>query len=68
MAICRLLAVCDLTLDRSVAWLFPGARSAPPMPQPSRQAALFDRYAQELSELLEPREGEGAIELSDDRL
>lgn len=68
VAICRLLAVCDLTLDRSVVWLFPGARSAPAMPHPSRQAALFDRYAQELAELLGPRDGEVAIELSDDRL
>lgn len=52
LAICRLLAVCDLTLDRAVVWLFPGARSAPPMSRPSRQAALFERYAGDLAELL----------------
>ena len=68
VAVARLLAVCDLTLDRSVVWLFPGARSAPPLGRPSRQAALFDRYAAELAELLGPGEGEGAIALSDDRL
>ena len=68
VAVCRLLAVCDLTLDRSVVWLFPGARSAPPLARPSRQAALFERYAAELRELLGPAEGEGAIVLSDDRL
>ncbi len=68
LAVCRLLAVCDLTLDRSVVWLFPGARSAPPMPHPSRQRALFERYAAELAELVGPGEGEGAMVLSDDRL
>jgi hypothetical protein len=68
LAVCRLLAICDLTLDRSVVWLFPGARSAPPMPRPSRQAALFERFASELAELVAPGEGEGAIALSDDRL
>ena len=51
-AVCRLLAVCDLTLERSVVWLYPGARSAPPMPRPSRQVDLFERYAEELAELL----------------
>jgi hypothetical protein len=67
IAICRLLAVCDLTLERSVVWLFPGARTAPPMAHPSRQAALFERYADALAELLVPREGEGPIALSDER-
>lgn len=52
LAICRLLAVCDLTLDRAVVWLFPGAREAPPMKRVSRQAALFERYAAALAELL----------------
>ena len=42
VAVARLLAVCDLTLDRSTLWLFPGARSAPPLGRPSRQAALFE--------------------------
>jgi hypothetical protein len=53
-AICRLLAVCDLTYERSLVWLQPGARNAAPMPRPSRQAALFERYADDLAELLAP--------------
>lgn len=52
LAIARLLAVCDLLLDESVRWLWPGARKPPPMGRTSRQAALFDRYANELDELL----------------
>lgn len=56
LTLCRLLAVCDLTLDRSLAWLHPGSKSAPAMGRPSRQAGLFERYADELRELLEPRD------------
>jgi hypothetical protein len=67
VAICRLLAVCDLTLERSVVWLFPGARAAPPMAHPSRQAGLFERYADALAELLGSPEGEGPVRLSDER-
>ena len=52
VAIGRLLAVCDLTLDRAAVWLFPGARKTPEMGRPSHQAALFERYADELGELL----------------
>lgn len=66
MAVCRLLAVCDLTLDRSVAWLFPGARAAPQMGRPSRQAALFERYAAPLADLLPSGEDAG-LDRSDDR-
>jgi hypothetical protein len=55
VAIGRLLAICDLTLERSRAWLFPGARKIPAMDRPSRQAALFERYAAELSELIETK-------------
>ncbi len=51
VAIARLLAVCDLTLERSLVWLFPGARKAPAMDHPSRGMALFERYAAELAEL-----------------
>jgi hypothetical protein len=66
-AIVRLLAVCDLTLDRALAWLYPGARTAPAMGHPPRQAALFERYSSELSELLDaPGEGAGLV-LSDER-
>ena len=51
LAVGRLLAVCDLTLERSVVWLYPGRKTPPPMGRPSRQAALFERYAEELAEL-----------------
>jgi hypothetical protein len=51
-SICRLLAVCDLTHERAAAWLYPGARGAPTMDRPSRQEALFERYADDLAELL----------------
>ena len=35
IAVARLLGVCDLTLDRSVVWLYPGAKEPPPMERPS---------------------------------
>jgi hypothetical protein len=63
VAVGRLLAVCDLTLERSVVWLFPGQKKAPSMGRPSRQAALFERYADELAELLER-----PLEAGDDEL
>jgi len=56
-AIARLLAICDLTLDRAVTWLYPGKRQPPPMPRQSRQARLFERYRGELAELSETRLG-----------
>jgi hypothetical protein len=52
VAICRLLAVCDLLLDGSVRWLWPGAKKAPGMGRESRQESLFVRYEAELMELL----------------
>lgn len=67
IAISRLLAVCDLTYDRSLVWLVPGARETPPMPRPSRQAALFARYADDLAELLGQRDTSDRPVLSDDR-
>jgi len=67
IAICRLLAVCDLTLDRSVVWLFPGAKSAPEMGRVSRQASLFERYGDVLTELLGAADDDRAIEISDGR-
>ena len=51
IAVGRLLAVCDLTLERSVVWLYPGRKTPPPMGRPSRQAALCERYADELAEI-----------------
>jgi hypothetical protein len=52
LAVARLLAVCDLLLDESIRWLWPGAKKPPPMGRASRQAALFVRYAEGLEELL----------------
>jgi hypothetical protein len=51
LTIARLLAVCDLLVDDSVAWLWPGRRSAPDPIRPSRTVHLLDRYARELAEL-----------------
>jgi hypothetical protein len=64
VAIGRLLAVCDLTLDRAVVWLYPGRKSPPPMGRPSRQAGLFERYGEELQELLGSRLDESETELT----
>ena len=59
LAVARLLTVCDLTLERSLGWLWPGAKSPPPMTRPSRGAALLDRYEGRLDELIatEPDSG-----------
>jgi hypothetical protein len=64
LAIGRLLAVCDLTLDRSVVWLYPGRKTPPALGRPSRQAALFERYAEELAELLGAQLEDGDAELT----
>jgi hypothetical protein len=67
IGIARLLAVCDLTLDRSLVWLYPGVKEAPPLDHPSRGAHLFERYAAELAELLGAPGEAAAATLSDDR-
>ena len=54
LTLCRLLAVCDLTYERSLAWLHPGAKQPPSMGRPSRQEGLFERYADALRELTDP--------------
>jgi len=64
LAIARALAVCDLTLERSVGWLFPGRKEPPPMGRASRQAALFERYADELAELSGSDLDEGGTEIA----
>lgn len=66
LAVARLLAVCDLTYERALVWLVPGARNVPAMPHPSRQEALFERYADELAELLGSREAEPPASLWDE--
>jgi len=50
-AVARLLALCDLLLDDSVRWLWPGADKAPEPARPSRQATLFARYPAAIAEL-----------------
>ena len=64
VAIGRLLAVCDLTYERAVVWLHPGRKTPPPMGRPSRQATLFERYRDELAELLETRLDDADSELA----
>lgn len=64
VAIARLLAVCDLTLDRAVVWLYPGRKAPPAMGRPSRQAGLFERYADELAELVGTRLDDAETELT----
>ena len=66
VAIVRLLAVCDLTFERALVWLVPGAREVPAMPRASRQAELYRRYAADLAELLGAGNGAPPA-LSDDR-
>lgn len=63
LAVARLLAICDLLLDESINWLWPGAKQAPAPDRPSRQAALLDRYAHQLGELA----GDGPIGAAQDR-
>ncbi len=62
LGICRLLSVCDLTLERSVAWLYPGSKRPPEMARASRQAALLDRYADDLAELMAPADDRSTSE------
>jgi hypothetical protein len=67
LAIARLLATCDLLLDASVRWLWPGARAAPPAEGEGRHAALLARYEEELAELAVPgaeREDDGEHDAS----
>jgi len=54
LALARLLAVSDRLLDESATWLWLGGRRpAGYGDRPSRHAALLDRYADRLPELLE---------------
>jgi hypothetical protein len=51
LAIARLLAVCDLLLDESVGWLWPGARRPPVPIGAPRNERLLERFAVDLGEL-----------------
>jgi hypothetical protein len=54
LAIARLVGVCDLLVDESVAWLWPGAKRVPEPSRPPRHPGLLDRYASDLAELVAP--------------
>jgi hypothetical protein len=54
VALARLVTVCDLLLDESLRWLYPGARVAPTPGRASRHGALLARYASALGELVAP--------------
>jgi hypothetical protein len=55
LGIARLLAVCDLLLEETAAWIWIGGRVPDPGPRVGRQADLFERYADRLGELNGPR-------------
>ncbi len=55
LTVARLVTVCDLLLDDSVRWLWPGAKEPPePAEGTPRNQKLLDRYADELAELSAP--------------
>lgn len=55
LTVARLVMVCDLLLDESVRWLWPGAKAAPAAPtRTTGHAAVLDRYADQLAELTAP--------------
>jgi hypothetical protein len=55
LAIARALAICDVLLDDVAEWAWVGGRIPDWAGRVSRQAGLFDRYADELGELAAPR-------------
>ena len=54
LGIARLLAICDLLLEETAAWLWIDGRVPDPGSRVGRQAALFVRYAEQLGELVDP--------------
>ena len=54
LALARSLALCDLLLEESAAWLWIGGRIPPRPERESRQAALFARYADRLAAAVPP--------------
>jgi hypothetical protein len=61
LTVARLVFVCDLLLDDSARWLWPGAKEPPAPPSgSSRHEALLDRYADQLAELTAPAAEENA--------
>jgi hypothetical protein len=59
LTVARLVTVCDLLLDDSVRWLWPGAKAPPgSSAEPSQHGAFLDRYADQLAELTAPAQEE----------
>ncbi|MEP6639110.1 MAG: YbjN domain-containing protein [Chloroflexota bacterium] len=54
LALARILGIADRLLDESKDWLWIGGRMPDPGDRASANAALLDRYAGRLPELLEP--------------
>ncbi len=69
VTLARLLAVCDLLLDESLHWLWPGGRRPAGDPdRVSRHAALLERYDDELGELVGTRSGEEPLDAAPARV
>ena len=68
LAVCRLLAVCDLTARRARGVAVPGRTQRAAHASSLPQEALFERYRGRPRRARRPGDGEGAIALSDDRL
>jgi hypothetical protein len=51
LTLARLIAVCDLLVDESIAWLWPRAKTVPEPDGEPRNGGLLDRYAAQLGEL-----------------
>ena len=60
VALVRSLAICDALLEESAGWLWIGGRIPDQTGRVSRGAALMERYADRLGELVLPVEGAGA--------
>ncbi len=58
LMLARLIGVCDLLLDESAHWLWPGAKAAPEPKGPGGNERLLERYAVELAELSAPAESQ----------
>ena len=54
LALARILGIADRLLDESKDWLWIGGRMPDPGDRAGANAALLDRYAGRLPELLEP--------------
>ena len=60
MTLCRLLAVCDFTHERSLPWLYPGARRVPAMAELRLERSWCGHYARsrlDCSPVIGPWEG-----------